>query len=371
MCCRECFENEEIRSFIDANGVKVGDDWICPRCGGGDGPKLDPDMLRERFQRVIELHYIPATEVTALGEDPITPEESLSELLTQDFDVFSDQLPDGGEELLDVILQGAGERYDTGQGWARQEDDLLHESVGESWSEVEAAARRLGHSLTVGGKFMGTLDEKRAFSSLGRMLASAQHDLLPDVALFRARRGKGHTGPDLGAPPAHRATAGRANLKGQPVAYVASTLETALYEVRPSIGDIVSIAEFRLKTKARICDLTPALHCTGAFGDEDAFAVYAASVEASELRTVLGGRLASPVRSGEEDAEYLPTQFLVRMIADAGFEGVRFKSSQKGGSDSYNYVLFDPNAAEQRGKTQEIHVHKLSYSFSAGAPGSR
>lgn len=51
-----------------------------------------------------------------------------------------------------------------------------------------------------------------------------------------------YQGVDIADPPATKASAGRANRKGQVVLYCADQEETAIAEVRPARGNVVSLA---------------------------------------------------------------------------------------------------------------------------------
>ncbi|QSQ27270.1 transposase zinc-binding domain-containing protein [Pyxidicoccus parkwayensis] len=59
--------------------------------------------------------------------------------------------------------------------------------------------------------------------------------------------------------------------------------------------------------------------------------------------------------------EYLATQVLVQLIADAGFDGVAYESSQAPGGS--NFLFFDPDIATQEGAAEEVEVKGVSYAF--------
>ena len=133
------------------------------------------------------------------------------------------------------------------------------------------------------------------------------------------------------APPNCLATAGRANSKLISYLYIASDEKTALYEVRPSVGQEVSIATIIIKKNLRIFDL-----CTSAIPEMSDFK----EVEEYFLFQKLSS-LFSEVNYGSEE-EYLPTQYICDYIRELGFDGIRFSSSLN--PEGKVVVLFDTNA---------------------------
>ncbi|MDR6284956.1 hypothetical protein HNR47_000939 [Methylopila jiangsuensis] len=61
---------------------------------------------------------------------------------------------------------------------------------------------------------------------------------------------------ELGAPPREKAAAGRMNVEFIPAFYAAFSLETAVAEIRPGIGEEVAIGEFEVRTELKVFDFT-------------------------------------------------------------------------------------------------------------------
>lgn len=141
----------------------------------------------------------------------------------------------------------------------------------------------------------------------------------------------GYDSQDSDAPPSHLATAGRANSKMISYLYVASDEKTALYEVRPSIGQEVSIATIIIRKNLRIFDF-----CTSAIPETFDFK----EVEKYFMLQKLSSLFAE-VNYGSEE-EYLPTQYICDYIRELGFDGIRFSSSLNPAGKAV--VLFDTNA---------------------------
>ena len=136
---------------------------------------------------------------------------------------------------------------------------------------------------------------------------------------------KGFNAKDSGAPPADKTTSGRINPERISYLYLAEDPETAIYEVRPTIGQHVSVASFRLIDEVKIYDLTIAdQYSTNQKKDVALFRVI--QEHFSEPNT--GNAF-----------KYLPTQYLGEIIKQIGFDGIRYKSSLR--NDGVNIVLFN------------------------------
>ena len=138
---------------------------------------------------------------------------------------------------------------------------------------------------------------------------------------------KGYSASESGAPPADKGTAGRINPERIRYLYLAEDPETAVYEVRPTIGQYVSVATFKIKDKLKVYNF--------------AKDIKPQEEKNSGLDSFLFGMIQkkfSEPNSGDA-FKYLPTQYLGEVIKQLGFDGIRFKSSLKNGG--INVVLFD------------------------------
>ncbi|AJE23523.1 RES family NAD+ phosphorylase [Azotobacter chroococcum] len=74
---------------------------------------------------------------------------------------------------------------------------------------------------------------------------------------------------ELGPPPARLATAGRMNAQGISVFYGATSIQSAIAEVRPPVGSRVAVARFNILRPLRLLDLTALedAHDTGSIFD--------------------------------------------------------------------------------------------------------
>lgn len=138
-------------------------------------------------------------------------------------------------------------------------------------------------------------------------------------------RFKGYNRKDSAAPPANKASCGRVNPANISYLYLSEDKETPIYEMRPIIGQEISIAKIRLNKDVTIYDLTT--NITGNTEGDDC-----------SLFLTIGKMFSSP--NDGNDLDYLPTQFLAEEIKRMGFEGLRFNSALHEGG--VNVVLFNP-----------------------------
>ena len=123
-------------------------------------------------------------------------------------------------------------------------------------------------------------------------------------------------------------SAGRINPEGIVYLYAAQSEETAVMEVRPSVGGFVNIAEIETVRPLRLFDLY------GSTRVEDGQQIEDRTVLDSEFLSELFSRLTEA-----RSLDYVPTQYICEFIKTKGFDGIRYRSSVcKSGAD---VVLFD------------------------------
>jgi hypothetical protein len=350
-----------VRSLVERYGEKGADE--CDYCGGTSGPFVSPDMLGDAFRRVVDDNYVPVDQLSnARHIDALDVGEELGMCLDEDFGVFADAVLDQREQLLADILD-TGDREDDQYPdglWARKEQDWTHWSHSDYYAEFALAAVKFGHSLiTPRGRVKGGHTVEGAVGVVRDSVRALKRILPKGTTTWRGRIGK-NLAEKIGAPPAPVATAGRISKQGEPVLYLCLDEATPVSEVRPSIGDIVSVQQFVTVRKLKICDFTKGFDpCDPFVEGDDAYAKYQKISTRNQIRNEIGGRLARPVSRGDEAKEYLPTQLIASFAREAGFDGLMFSSTQRNGGE--NLVLFDPDDAVPDGPISEQEVEEVSY----------
>lgn len=155
-------------------------------------------------------------------------------------------------------------------------------------------------------------------------------------------------------PRQHRAREGRVNPKGIPCLYLAEDKETALGEMRPWIGSLITAATFRTVRELCVidCSLDYELGCQydeEPSPDKKEKAVWSAINEA----------FSTPVAGSDDTANYAPTQVIAEAFRSRGYDGIRYKSSL---STGFNLALFDVASAAFIG-AELYNVRTVTYSF--------
>ena len=149
--------------------------------------------------------------------------------------------------------------------------------------------------------------------------------------------------PERMKPRPDRASEGRANPKGVPCLYLATTKETAMSEVRPWIGSLISVGQFETIRTLEIIDCShnhgdPLFHFF--LGREEPLAP--GDIEKT-VWSHIDRAFAAPRSRDDDVAAYAGTQIIAELFKSKGYDGVAYRSSF--GEDGYNIALFDIGAA--------------------------
>lgn len=189
-----------------------------------------------------------------------------------------------------------------------------------------------------------------------------------DVALFRGRIVESEVVPqiqEMGAPPANKAKAGRANPVGIPHLYLSFALETCIYETRVANHTRVAIGTFhaaRDLAVLNLADIEPPDFFEIDIDGEDSVSEQVRRVSFHRYLTALGDELRKPVRATDQPTDYIPTQYLCELAKSLGLDGVLYSSSLH--PDGRNLVLFDVNAAVCDADVFVVEITSLSAGWS-------
>lgn len=168
-------------------------------------------------------------------------------------------------------------------------------------------------------------------------------------------------------PLADRAFEGRASPKGIPVLYLAIERETALLEVRPWLGSLVSIAQFELKKDLRVVDcslgsakvsvsLWPSFIVGGTMKEPPP------DERERSVWTDIDLAFAQPVNRRDDVADYAPTQVIADLLKRGGYDGIKYRSSLS--ATGHNVALFDLAAADlARASCKLYQPTKIDFQF--------
>ena len=136
---------------------------------------------------------------------------------------------------------------------------------------------------------------------------------------YKASRFKGYNAKES-LPPEDDVPSGRANPNLIRYLYLCEDSETPIYEVKPTIGQTVSLAKLKLNRDVKLYDFTL---------KNDGISL--------SLFSLIGKKFSMP-NYGDVN-RYLPTQYIAEKIREMGFDGIRFKSSLN--HNGINIVLFN------------------------------
>lgn len=316
-CCPECFGDRGLRdnSFPFLSKSK----GRCDFCGSEDQDLLEPAKLIDLFEMLVSIY------------EPDPEGVSLVECLKADWQLFDHSSMDTprAQILLAEIL-------DDGEIVRRKfAPSSRHNNKGlAQWGTLR------NELLTKNRYFLDkALDTDRLKDLLDLLIID---DLSKDWYRARIIPGNGtYTLKEMGAPPKHLATSGRANPAGIPYLYLGSVPETAVSELRPHTGEEACVALFELPSAIKAVDLRNPRKLVSPFGLSDASAMDQLRADIPLLER-LGQELTRPVLPRSAAIEYIPSQYICEFIKKNNFDGVVYSSSV---SDGINLALFDPDKA--------------------------
>lgn len=371
--CSECINEPFLSTDIDTDGVRL----TCDYCGGTQ-TCFSLGTITDRTEQAIAEHY-----VRTLSE-PSEMEYSMIRHSDGDYDwdrAGSDILC-VIEELLETHREVAGDiqqllqekHFDFEAAKMGDESEFASGSCYEERGKVDTGyldfmwerfvtslkteSRYVNHSVseTLDGIFCG-VETLRARGKKAVITTAGPGTEVP--FLYRARWCRGQdelenmlVSPDreLGPPPHRFSGSNRMSARGISVFYGASSVETAISEIRPPVGCDVVSAKFTIIRPLRLLNL-PALESILESGSKLDPDFIRKREQAAFLRT-LTRRIVDPVLPGEEDFSYIPTQVIAEYLADPtqfDFDGILYPSVQLSGTaqlsatppeESYNVVLF-------------------------------
>lgn len=340
-CCIWCFESNNHQAILNVfiENSKPGN---CSFCHCEKTSVLEPRQLRDLFRPLVDRYKIPEKGVDYTdGDDIDSMFRSLSDAINE-WGIFPIWVNDDKDWLLDEIM-GYDENNSCSLNlWCNKNSSLNHTDKYEYWNKFEEYIKH----------------DRRFFLNfdflpfdLEELFRNTETRIPQGTILFRARIGGVIDGRILNPypleemlkPPAMLAGQGRANPTGISYLYLASDVNTALVEVKASVGDYVTIAEIQILGKKGSTGTTDLLKVSDFIKDPyeyiNPFDNDAESKrESIRMLSALNERISKPVNNKTAPLEYIPTQFLTELVRDLGFDGIKFRSSihEKG----YNYAFF-------------------------------
>ncbi len=339
VACIRCFKDKHLQKFIRETGRKSH----CPWCGSRNTYVVPLEELGPLFRDVARI-YDPVE-----GPEPREYGDSISLLLQEDWDIFSDRVENASGDLMEITISileaGLDPKNDIDEpdysGFFRRPTDWLedgwHEKIEKLMESEKPAQIEQSDQSGLDSSYESEAHEI-AFEDFG--IDFEEGEILFRARIHEDRNRKDRFQPhEMGAPPPENATPGRANRAKGPVLYLASDEKTALSEKRAWNGAPVAIAKVRLKKRLWIVNLKDHKPLDSPFFEE----LLDWKVQLKGLFRRFGEELSRPVLPNEKEVLYKPSQHLCDLIKRNGFDGVAYPSAMGPG---FNVVIFDTEAAE-------------------------
>jgi hypothetical protein len=360
--CSQCFSARELIETVSSRGTDTAE---CRICHSKNVPVLsahDP-LLKRIFRALIRVNYSEWSYNGHLGG-----------------------------EFLSSLLFAKNKIMNLDSSCSLEEFECAFGVIESAWYPETDEEIALGGGYWDGGILVGInsrLDNQLA-SLLGRgfeenyyqiqaevsdLLSTVRTDIdsiLPSGSrLFRARIGVRkrltrkvkdfdadyyyvpYSAAEIESPPVHLAPEGRLNRARVSILYLASDRETAVAEVRPHPGHLVSSAEFISNKALKIADFT----------NKDV-RNFLSDSRLEDLRRIFSFNALLNLPVPPDKCEYhLITQLLSDCVREAGFDGVKFQSSLGTGE---NVACFSRNNFSLRsGSEKVLEVKALTYCLEA------
>ena len=348
-CCIKCFSEQEIQNFIESF-EEVSE---CDYCGNTEVNVAPVDevgkFILEAFLRKYE---DAAHQVAYCSEDGgyQLPTNSITEILL-DEGIFGDDLDDPFSLIEDMDVDD-GTPYVSKNPYGPLDEDEYITSWDE-FCEIVKTKYRFTSLTNVENDFN---HPKSFFETLANMLSEMfLFKLYPGERIYRARIGRNNDNynhRDLTSPPVEKSRNSRMSPAGISVFYGGMNEDVCINEVRPSVGEIVYVAEFEVLKNLNILDLSIKFDepNKSMFNEEYGY----------EFEEILKPfinyfvtEIAKPIRVSDSQIDYLPTQVFTEFLRrfkfqehyfgsqnDSAFniDGIKYRSSLT--EDGVNIVLF-------------------------------
>lgn len=327
LICQYCLADNELRAEVIERGVTVE---ICTICNAPKGlalSALDPRVKRI-FRALIRLNFSEwdyndhvgpgslwslvsgSKTIFNLNSDASIPELEQVFLTMEDgwYPDTDDEITLGGGYWNGVVLSGLRDERD------RTVEQIMEACFTHNFFDVIPQAKALVNTLRKDITSIVPAGTEFFRSRIGVKTGYTREFAFP---FHNPRYYVPYSGIEIDRPPLIKATEGRLNRPRVSVLYLASDMQTAVSELRPHPGNLISTARFRAKKELLVAN----------FGSHD-IRNFLNDERLEVLRTILSisDALNMPVQPDQKEL-YAVTQTFADAIRESGFEAVTFRSS--------------------------------------------
>lgn len=341
-CCSNCFTDKTLKLKINTNGEIAR----CHYCGNNESSAIPIDALSPLISSLIDSLQNSYEE----ANDGM----SLINILSEDLKLFSKNT--NFKKLIDDAI--------CDKGLLSKKFKNLSQDTYNEWEIFKTEIKHNNRFFPQTPIYKDAFLEKGVlFQHFTEVIEQLNYQITPSDIFYRARTSETplqHN--EMGKPPIDRASIGRANPDGISYLYVANNLETSLTEVRPSNGQTVFVAQFKVKNDLNVINLMEPRRDISfvSLSDNDNFTNILKLVN---LLEEFSKELSLPVLPNRSRLDYIPTQFITEFFKNLGnIDGIIFNSSFGKG---YNLVFFDDSKIECSIDVElsKINIHGVKLTF--------
>lgn len=386
--CFECIPETHLSQSIETSG----DEARCDFCGETRACKT-LEWLAGRTRAVIEEHF----EITSADPPDEMPTYILKEIGYEregDFveDLISNLLEEPTKRICSEVRKiissethchedaqmGIENPYEKSAKYIeKQTDDSDYQ---EKWTQFENSIKTKSRffsreAIDVLSSIFEDVESKTTWKGESVLVPLGKEKTI--ASLFRARiveaddMAKVLGQPDLqiGPPPSKLAGSGRMNAFGISVLYGSTDANTAIAEVRPSVGSRVCVAKFDIVRDLNVLDLDILEHI---LVKESYFAKdFSDKVKHAVFLRKLGHLCSKPVLPNDEKFDYLTTQAVAEFLSNnPAIDGIAYPSVQTS-SPGKNIVLFQKSSRVKKLENDFATSFKYDESVSIAKTGVR
>lgn len=358
--CRNCLKENHLKAYCRKKGDIRSSCIICKN--EEIGIKIDNSNKKEisnlfksclRFN-YSEIEYNPAldnsylnaffqSENKLLNHQFKNPEE-FNELISllfraeeEDIKIFYGKFPHNGEEYVGQFFHPL--KNESSEIWISLKRRLKKENYYAIKPDLIIPLRKIVDKTKI------KINKDRVF-----FRARIGNDKLKESEYSYSEKPIPFQGSKISAPPPLNSTAGRLNREGVSYLYLSSRLDTAISEIRPNPGDIVSVGKFSLLKSINLIDLRKVNLLKFINSQEE--------IELFSFALQLSKEFMKP-KTDTNTYQYLITQFVAESFREIGQDGIIFNSAV---SNGFNITVFNPNLFEFVPESSTMHrVKKVSF----------
>lgn len=364
--CIECAKDYKLKRYIEMSNSNISECNLCNTKNKTLELSNNPDFANF-IRALIRYHYWEDEYNTHFGGDSINDIFSNENPIIYHERIVDDSVLD---DLVGIIEDYKFDTEGIVELWYGHIDDIRW-SFGERIKDVkDIYISQLEKELLEKNHF---LLEKQFTEKILNFVDYLSNNINIDSIYYRARIGykekvknkynsnyldkstdfvyKPYKYQDIGSVPIKYSQEGRLNKKGESFLYLATDIETAISEVRPDPGHIVSIAKFKSVNNMKVVDFDKAFIQLSK--NEDTLQEFTFLAHIEQI-------LSHPVTKDEKHL-YFISQFFADVFRKIGFDGVLFSSSI---SQGQNLLVFNPNNfiyIENSSKVFDIKFLKYTY----------